>query len=465
MNLTVHLKNIGILKQADFSLGDLTIICGKNNTGKTYTAYVLYGFLRSWRNLIDFEITADQVRSLLTEGSLRVELSQYVELANQMLTEVCERYPKQLDRIFAVPEGTFQNSEFHIKTSGIQIQDEKFRFEAGINQEPLIISSKEEGSDVLTFTLAVDRKRKTRIDTLFARDAMSFAIGDAIFSNSFPRPFISSVERTGAAIFEKELNFSRNRLLDEIVRSDQKIDPRELLLKSYKSYPAPVEDNVEFTRQLSETAKKKSFIVKDHPEILMDFADIIGGEYAIKQNDQLYYTPKGTRQKLTMDMSSSSVRSLLDISFYLSCVAEEGDLLMVDEPELNLHPENQRRIARLFARLANIGVKVFITTHSDFIVKELNTLIMLNHDKPHLKKIAEENDYQESELIKVDQVKVYVVEENELLDLEEGQKKRRRGHKLVPVKMHPKFGIEVSTFDKTIDDINKIQDEIVWGED
>ena len=63
---------------------------------------------------------------------------------------------------------------------------------------------------------------------------------------------------------------------------------------------------------------------------------------------------------------------------------------MADEPELNLHPANQRRIARLFARLVNLGVKVFITTHSDYIVKELNTLIMLNHDKPHLKRIAEE---------------------------------------------------------------------------
>jgi predicted ATPase len=44
---------------------------------------------------------------------------------------------------------------------------------------------------------------------------------------------------------------------------------------------------------------------------------------------------------------------------------------MVDEPELNLHPENQRRVARLFARLINLGIKVFITTHSDYIVKEL----------------------------------------------------------------------------------------------
>ena len=135
---------------------------------------------------------------------------------------------------------------------------------------------------------------------------------------------------------------------------------------------------------------------------------------------------------------------------------------MVDEPELSLHPENQRRIARLFARLANIGVKVFITTHSDYIVKELNTLIMLNHDKPHLKRVAEENGYQESELIKADQVKVYVAEKA-LLPLEEGQKRRKRGHTLVPANIHPELGIGVSSFDKTIDDMNRIQDDIVWG--
>ena len=99
---------------------------------------------------------------------------------------------------------------------------------------------------------------------------------------------------------------------------------------------------------------------------------------------------------------------------------------MVDEPELSLHPENQRRIARLFARLANLGVKVFITTHSDYIVKELNTLIMLNHDKPHLKRIAEENGYLDSELINVDQVKVYVAEKA-LMPLEKGQKRRMTG--------------------------------------
>ena len=89
---------------------------------------------------------------------------------------------------------------------------------------------------------------------------------------------------------------------------------------------------------------------------------------------------------------------------------------------------------------------------------------MLNHEKPHLKRIAEENEYKESELIKADQVKVYVAEKA-LIPLEAGQKRRRKDHTLVPAKIHPEFGIGVSSFDKTIDKMNEIQDDIVWGEE
>ena len=41
-------KNLGPIKEADLELGDLTIIAGRNNTGKTYLAYALYGFLKRW---------------------------------------------------------------------------------------------------------------------------------------------------------------------------------------------------------------------------------------------------------------------------------------------------------------------------------------------------------------------------------------------------------------------------------
>ena len=464
MSLTVKLKNIGILKQAEFSLGDLTIICGENNTGKTYAAYALYGFLRSWHDLIRIPISDHQVHTLLTDGYLNIELTQYVKKADQILAEACKRYSEKLYSVFAAPKDYFSNCEFHIEPSTIHIPKRGVLDRIISQNEQFLISSRKERNGELIFTLTIGGQEGKKIDPILVKDRMNSIINRVVFSKCFPRNLILSVERTGVTVFQKELDSARNRLLDEMIGGDKNDDPRELLLKSYKKYPWPVRDNIDFTRQLEDIEKNKSFISKEHPEILDDFIDIVGGTYAVTQNDMLYYFPKGTRRRLTMDLSSSSARALLDLSFYLNCIAEKGDLLMVDEPELSLHPENQRRIARLFARLTNLGIKVFITTHSDYIIKELNTLIMLNHDKPHLKRVAEENSYQESELIKAEQIKVYVAEEA-LIPLEEGQKRRRRGHTLVPAKVHPRFGIGVHSFDKTIDDMNRIQDDIVWGEE
>jgi len=160
--------------------------------------------------------------------------------------------------------------------------------------------------------------------------------------------------------------------------------------------------------------------------------------------------------------SSSAVRSLLDIGFYLRHVATPGDLLMVDEPELNLHPKNQRRVARLFARLVNIGIKVFITTHSDYIIKELNTLIMLNQGGERLKTFAEREQYSDSEILSPDKVKVYIAEE--VLIKLDGMQRKTKCQTLIQADIDSKLGIEARSFDKTIEDMNRIQEEIVWGE-
>ena len=465
MSLTVQLKNIGIIKQAEFSLGDLTIICGENNTGKTYTSCVLYSFLRSWPELIHFSISDVQILHLFTEGTpIKVKLPQKT---GELLTTLCHNYTSRLDTVFAAPEGTFQNSEFCVLKNDINIRDiREWHSRVEHPQLSYFVVSKHKQSDEIAITVE-EKKPEVTIDSALikiTKQMIDKIIAAIIFWGVFPNPFISTAERTGITTFRKELDSAWHRRFAEFrfSQSDPNIDPGELLVKPLQNYPSSIEANMEWTRRLEEIAKNKSFIAKEHPEVLEDFSDIVGGEYAITQNDQLYFIPKDTQTKLTMVESSSVVRSLLDLSFFLRCSAKKGDVLMIDEPELSLHPENQRRIARLFARLVNLGVKVFITTHSDYIIKELNTLIMLNHDKPHLKAIAKANGYQENELIKAEQVKVYVAEKA-LMPLEEGQKKRRRAHTLVPADIDPEFGIEVRSFDKTIDTMNKIQRDIVWG--
>ena len=463
MSIEVSIKNLGVLKRAVFSLGDLTIICGKNNTGKTYATYALFGFLQSWRQHMNIRASDAEMSALLKDGVAQIDLSKPSKAFKRTLLKACEKYSERLDNVFAATEGRFSESEFRIQTPSPDIKKMEFEHNVEIPEEQVLVFSKKKGEDKLTVTLVVKGEGQSKFENEIATMlAIRFMISEMFFSKLFPRPFISSAERTGVAIFRTELNFARNLLLREMSEAGRDVDPRDLLRQGYQRYPQPVEENAEFIREFEETAKKKSFIAREHSEVLDDFADIIGGDYHITQNGQLYFTPKSTRLRLTMDESSSTVRSLLNIGFYLRHVAKEGDLLLVDEPELNLHPENQRRIARLFARLVHVGIKVFVTTHSDYIIKELNTLIMLNHDKPHLKRIARENGYRDDELIGSDQVKVYIAKKD-LMPLEAGQKRRRRGHTLAPAAIDPVFGIKAPSFDDTIDQMNWIQEEIVWG--
>lgn len=456
--MKIKVKNLGALKQAEFTLGELTIICGGNNTGKTYATYALFGFLFTWRQILAIEINDDNIQQLLADGVIHLDIQKYVEQAEQIVSKACQVYTQQLPQIFAAPAKRFKKTEFHVNLDIKNISlTGKFELTIGSANVELFSMTKSEESRELVVTLLVE-KEKAKIPNEILKHTIADALKDIIFAEIIPRPFIASAERTGAAIFRKELNFARNRLLEQMGQGNNNINPMQLLFKAYQDYALPIKTNVDFTRELETIVKKSSFIAEKHPDILADFADIIGGQYTVTRNDELYYEPNGKRLKLSMDESSSAVRSLLDIGFYLKHEAQIGDLLMIDEPELNLHPENQRRVARLFARLINLGIKVFITTHSDYIIKELNTLIMLNHDKPHLKRIAEEEGYREVELISSNKIKVYIAEET-------GKTKKNKCQTLTPADIDPEMGIEARSFDTTIETMNRIQEAIVWGED
>ncbi|MGV2390720.1 MAG UNVERIFIED_CONTAM: ATP-binding protein [Microcystis novacekii LVE1205-3] len=75
--MKVKIKNLGILKQAEFSLGDLTIICGRNNTGKTYATYALFGFLYTWRRLLTWPRFGlkEKIDQLLSDGVISLDLT------------------------------------------------------------------------------------------------------------------------------------------------------------------------------------------------------------------------------------------------------------------------------------------------------------------------------------------------------------------------------------------------------
>ena len=460
--MKIKLKNLGALRQAEFELGEMTIICGANNTGKTYATYALYGFLDYWHKGFSIFVDPEIVNNLFSVGTISIGLQNYVANSERDLLEASEKYTKILSKVFASREDFFKESSFAVELPGRYIRAARDFEKIFGSPEMGILKINWKSESELEASLLIDKSKDTAIPRKdVISSVLSDAIKEAVYSCEFPKAFIASAERTGAAIFRKELDFARNRLID-LLKDKAASEHQVSLFSRYASdYALPVKRNVDFMRSLESIAKKDSFISKEHPELLDDFSDILGGEYRIVR-DELYFTPKtNKRLRLTMDESSSSVRSLLDIGFYLRHVAKRNDLLMVDEPELNLHPENQRRMARLFTRLVNCGIKVFMTTHSDYIVKELNTLIMLNSTIPSHQKIMEDYHYREDELIEANKIRVYIAEKS-LMDVD-GGKRKATCQTLIPAEIDQESGIEARTFDTTIDEMNRIQEAIIFS--
>ncbi len=457
--MRIKLQNIGPVHEAEISLGPLTIICGKNNTGKTYATYALYGFLSYWEAVFFLDVSDEDIENLLKDGSVRIDLDQYIESSQSILDKACTVYTSRLDMVFSSSDENFYDSKFSIdiEKKDIKIVDKFERFMGGSKNELFSIIKKNDVNYV-EISLLVERD-KVKVPAEIIKRIIGSALKDIVFGNTIPHPFITSAERTGGAIFRKELNFAKNRILDELGTKGKKFfDPVELINKAFAEYALPIKVNVDFIRDLESICKDKSYIIEKHPDIVKEFDNIAGGRYQITKEDRLYYIPKGKKIRLTMGESSSSVRSLLDLGFYLRHVAEKGDLLIIDEPELNLHPANQRRVARLFSRLVNVGINIFITTHSDYIIKEFNTLIMMNSDKEYIQKIMLKEGYVKDELLDCKNIKAYMTQTASF------RNQRGKHFNIITPATIKGTGIILSSFDETIDEMNRIQDEILWGE-
>jgi hypothetical protein len=89
---------------------------------------------------------------------------------------------------------------------------------------------------------------------------------------------------------------------------------------------------------------------------------------------RLAYKPQAGLS-LPMHAASSLVRALAGLDLYLRYWAHPGDLLIIDEPEMNAHPEAQLAIAELITLLVNQGVRIVLTTHSPYLIDHLTNLV------------------------------------------------------------------------------------------
>lgn len=458
--------NLGALDYGYLQISDLTIICGENNTGKTYVTYLIYCILSSWKSLVDIDLTSD-FGELRKSGTVRIDLQ--TKVADRW-TEICSEAIVRFKNKF--PEMLASKSDLFAKL-GVQIdiplgtvwRSREYKRELRSAEGNLLVSIVK-AADSSILELAAPSTEGENNDLMFLANFIEEKVFDLMLDEVIPNVFIASTERTGATTFKKQLNLAVGNILDLLTQAhkegESSIKPQTIFDTFYgkPDYALPVRHNVQFLNALPETNAEDGPLHKEFPKLLERFEGVVGGTYATK-NGTTSFKPNGSGVALGLGESSSSVRSLLIVWYWLKYAAKKGDMLILDEPELNLHPANQRRLARFIASLVNHGVKVFLTTHSDYIVRELNTLIMLKNSKNSHAVLKKFGDYLQDDVLDSSRLNLYMAQEASIL--KEGNSRKTKAKTLIKAEVSQSLGVQAKSFDDTVDQMNAIQEAIYYG--
>ena len=151
------------------------------------------------------------------------------------------------------------------------------------------------------------------------------------------------------------------------------------LLKNISRYSEPVNEYIIRLNKLEEYESKEETEIYRNLVKNIDIQNIIEGEIIIKSNQIIYKNENDL--ELNMGLVSSTVKTLAGFFLYLKYQAQKGDIVFIDEIELNLHPENQRKIMKLINYLSKQGIKFIISTHSPIITEEIDNMLLFEKVK------------------------------------------------------------------------------------
>ena len=107
---------------------------------------------------------------------------------------------------------------------------------------------------------------------------------------------------------------------------------------------------------------------------------ILGGSVHVRRSavieyPHFTYRPDGWKDDLPLMNASSIVSELAPVVLYLRHIVGPENVLIVDEPESHLHPAMQVEFTRQLAALVDAGVRVIVTTHSEWLLEELANIV------------------------------------------------------------------------------------------
>ncbi len=441
-----RVENLGPLREAEVDLSKgLILLTGPNNTGKTYLAWSIYGLFRNPSAPKTLRPILDE---LLASSTQSVSIERIREVWPSVLEEVATRLGEKMHHCFGAPKMAFPNVRVTLRNTPRDLMEfARSQFSGYIFGLFVDFSYTDTGlgitaadGDPLYFSQPVNLRNFASKEGARFIDAVFAPFSSSVFISFLRQCTLLPADRSAVDVFAKELASSRNTVVRTLKETELDGEGDLSALRQVGRYPWPIEDSLATASNLSSHSKGES----NFADLAVELETLLGGAVTLSTDGEFRFaTNQHANAPIAIHLSSSVVKSLVSLVFFLRHQARAGNVLMIDEPELNLHPDNQRLVTRILAKAVNRGLRVIMSTHSDYILREINNLILLSRDNDEIKALRENYGYSETELLSPEKVGPYLF--------------RNGGCEAIPV---TEDGFTVKTIEDEINKLNEISQAI-----
>ena len=432
-------ENFGPIRHGELTLAPLTIFIGPNGSGKTYMATLVYLFARVMATR-ERTIRYEEWTVAETPGE-RIVVPDMLTPKDQKrfqewLSEIPSGVAAQIERLLP---GYFGQESADPLAYG---RSDSFQIEFQRSEPPVSLRGKwhrsqgwqwePRGFDQIRLELPTPSrlrdKRQSRLTSPTIDQMLFKAL--ALPGNTYFLPAARAGLLQGwRALAGMAIRIVRQEFgLRAIEATPYSGVAGDFLLMLVEQGPFPFSPLLEENIVIESATRRER-----NPALSFLEENILHGRigWTSREDPQLVFQQEGMQIPLTAVSSGLAELAPLDLLLRRGR-PRRGDLLVIEEPEAHLHPENQRRIATLMVRLARMGVYVLCTTHSDIILHQVSNHLLLGealqkgHEVPEFNPDLDRLDYNE--------VGVY------LFRMEEG------GSVIEPVRLEPGFGIPQDEF-------------------
>lgn len=360
--MQLEIKNIGKIKSATLEFNGITVVAGNNNTGKSTIGKVLFALFSKFNNIneaID-KYKYDAIIARVFKELSTYDLDDSIILGSPALIQMFKR-------------GNYQSSQSILKFLEGLVSDRTLEFIRS-NIDNMIDNSSKEIEEL-------DVKRiKAEIISNYFNDIFDNQINNMSISESAYIDLLIKNKHIKAEFIENICTVVQDdiKLINKAIYVDDPYIIDSRIIRSTNSLRGRNEINNNLIKLLHSKEDEEQIIeqiiAKDkYAEIEEMINLVIKGQLILKKDGR--YTLKNNEYPEGINVSnlSTGLKSFLIIKKLITDnLIVNRDILILDEPEIHLHPEWQIVYAELLVLLQKyFDLTILLTTHSPFFLRAI----------------------------------------------------------------------------------------------